>query len=410
MRRLLPLVAALVLLPVVPASAAAARVTLDRTTVRPGETVTVRLTGWAAGNVVVEVCGNEARRGTADCAVATSATTFVQAKKTASVLLTVAKPPIACPCVVAARPVTGGDPVTAPLKIAGMDRLSSPETGALADSRKLTVTRVSVAGGGLAPWVGGSAARTLRFTVRNDGRATLTDPPLSLAVGRGADPTTIVPAQPLGTLAAGEERAYEIPFTIAAPTFGRYSVRGEITTLDEPIAFTAHTSSYPWALPLAGALLVLLSLVRALRRPARPPVIPADAPTPDRVISMNQVVAANVTRYRRERNLSPEALATALTRLTGHPWNPGPLADAGVDSPLVFTANDLLALSRTLDVPLPSLLLPPTDQRYRIAAADPHELAEQISVDGVELLRTVAPQDDPAYQSRLATINKSFLG
>ncbi|WP_026341531.1 hypothetical protein [Actinomadura atramentaria] len=404
------LLAALLVFPAVPASADAPRVAVDRTSVKAGDTLTVKLSGWAAGNVVVELCGNSARRGTADCAVTTSATTFVAAKKTATVLLTVAKPPIGCPCVVSARPVTGGTPVTTPVAVAGAGTLAAPETGGVTSSRRLTVTDVSVTGSGVASWFGGPAHRTLRFTVRNDGQAPVADAPLSLAAGRGADPTTIVAAPPLGTLQPGQERSYTTRFTLDGPAFGRYTIRGEITGIDEPIAFTGSTSSYPWAFPVLGALLVFLAFVRALRRPARPPVLPVDAPTPDRVISMNQVVAANVGHWRRVRDLDPTLAAASLTRLTGRPWSASDISDASLDSTASYTANDLLALSRVLSVPLPALLLPPTDRRYRIAAADPHELADQISVDGVELLRAVAPTDDPAYTDRVAAANRTFLG
>ncbi|MFI6514259.1 hypothetical protein ACIBF1_01705 [Spirillospora sp. NPDC050679] len=412
MKRLLVLLTAAFLLVPAPMASAAPRVELDRSAVKAGQTLTVKLTGWAAGNVVVELCGNEARRGTADCAVGTSATTFVQAEKTATVMLNVAKPPIGCPCVVAVRPVAGGAPVTAPVKVAGMATLPSPELGAVAGSRRITVLKVSVDGSGAAEQFGGPARRTLRFTVRNDGATAVTDPPLSLAAGRGADPTSIVDAPPLGTLAPGEERSYQVPFTLGAPAFGRYAVRGEITGLDEPIAFTGHTASYPWAVPVAGLLLLMVAFLRALRRPPAPPAppaLPVDAPSPDRVISMNQVVAANLGHWVAERGLPPEATAAALARLTNRPWSAAQIAGAGIDSPLTFDANDLLALSRVLTVPLPALLLPPTDRRYRIAAADPNELAESISVDGVELLRAVAP-DDAAYADRVAGVHRVFTG
>ncbi|GAA4233107.1 hypothetical protein GCM10022254_34770 [Actinomadura meridiana] len=134
--------------------------------------------------------------------------------------------------------------------------------------------------------------------MRNDGTTALTDVPLALTVGRGPEPTDLVTAPALGTLDPGKERTYDIPFTLGAPAFGRYTVRGEISGLDEPIGFTGHTASYPWAFPVLGALLVPLPLIPRLRRPtARPGATrPAARPaaTDGAPRTMNQHVNANI--------------------------------------------------------------------------------------------------------------------
>lgn len=337
------------------------RIGLDRTRVAPGERVTVELTGWPAGNVVVELCGNRARRGTVDCAVGASAGTFVRADRTATIVLTAAKPPVGCPCVIAVRPVTGGEPRTVPLEVTGVRTLSAaldagkaPATGR-ATTRLLTATKVSVTGGGPGlGWLAGPARRTLRVTLRNNGTAALTDPPLTLTAGRGDHPTRIIEAPPLGTLAPGAERTYEIPVTLDALAFGRSTIRGEIAGLDEPIAFTAETASYPWAFPILGALLVPLPLLTRWRK-ARP-LSPAHATTDRPARTPNQTVAANIAWWTRARDLTPERLAEALTVRTGRPRTTADLPPAA--SECTFDADTLDAVSRILDVPLTALLLP----------------------------------------------------
>ncbi|WP_289009942.1 hypothetical protein [uncultured Thermomonospora sp.] len=349
---------ALLALPAAPAHAEPA-IRLDRTTVKVGQTLTVRLVGWPAGNVLVELCGNEGLRGTVDCAVASSASTYVQEGRTATVMLSVGKPPIGCPCVVSVRPVSGGTARTVPIKVSGVPTLSEAErrtATAAGSSRKLTATKVTVTGGGPGEaWFGGTAHRTLRVTLRNEGTATLTDPPLSLTVGRGPEPTEPITAPALGTLAPGQERTYAIPFSVGAPAFGRYTVRGEITGLDEPISFTAHTSSYPWALPVLAALVLPLTGLTARRGKhalRRPPAALTATGLPPR--TMNQAVAANVAWWSQTRNLSPEQVASSLGSLTGRPRTPADLDPANPSCSL--DADDLLALSRILDVPLPALL------------------------------------------------------
>ena len=344
------------LLLLAPPAHAEPAISLDKKTVKAGQTVTVRLSGFAAGNLLVELCGNEARRGTADCAVASSASTHAAEGRTTAVMLNVAKPPVGCPCVIAVRPVTGGTPRTVPITVSGVPKLSAsqrPAAGAAGGSRRLSATAVSVRGGGfLVGWLAGGASRSLRVTLRNEGTTALSDLPLSLTAGRGPEPTGLVTTPDLGTLDPGQERTYSIPFTLDAPAFGRYTVRGEIGGLDEPIAFTAHTANYPWAYPLLGALLVPLPLLTR-RRKARPVAAPRAGGPPR---SMNENVAANIAWWAQTRDLAPAALAETLTARTGRRYTAADLPPAASACP--FDADTLEALSTILDVPLPALLFP----------------------------------------------------
>ncbi len=94
-------------------------------------------------------------------------------------------------------------------------------------------------------------------------------------------------------------------------------MRGEIAGLDEPIAFTAHTASYPWGLPLVGALLVPLPLLTRRRKPRRPVPVARDGKRPR---TMNENVAANIAWWAETRGLTPGALADALSERTGRPY------------------------------------------------------------------------------------------
>ncbi|TDD35835.1 hypothetical protein E1287_12670 [Actinomadura sp. KC06] len=348
-------------------------VEIDRAEAKPGDTVTVDLAAWPAGNVLIELCGNGGERGSADCAVAAAATTFVTGQGRGTAMITVVKPPIGCPCVVSARPVSGGRARTVPLKIEGVPVLTAAQrrTVSAGPARDLTVSGVRVSGGGpSAAWFAGPAERTVTFTVRNTGAAPVTDPPLTLAAGRGAEPTGILDAPKIGTLAPGEERTYEVDVTLPGPAFGRYTVVGELTGVDRPARFTAHTSSYPWALPALLALAVPATVVRELtskRRPVRRPV-PAE-PVARTAAGMNEIVAANIRQWRLVRDLPRTALAEKLTSLTGTAWTADQIERAETFTPpRRFDADELHAFSRALDVPLPALFLSPTG--YKIFRAD----------------------------------------
>ncbi|WP_067460350.1 hypothetical protein [Actinomadura macra] len=364
------LLAAALAVPPLSLAAPGPTVEIDRAEARVGDTVTVDLAAWPSGNVLIELCGNGGGRGSADCAVAAAATTFIDAKGRGTAMVTVVKPPIGCPCVISARPVTGGRARTVPLVVTGVPTLSSAQRRAVSTTpaRDLAVSGVRVSGGGPgAAWLGGSATRTVTFTVRNTGAAPVTDPPLTLAVGRGGEPTGILDAPRIGTLAPGQERSYSVRARLPGPAFGRYAIVGELTGVDRPARFTARTSSYPWALPALIVLAAPLVIVRELRRPrgrgARGPRQVAGAP---RAVAMNEIVALNVGQWRRLRNLSRAALADTLTPLTGTTWTDRDVESAETLSPPHrFDADELLALSRALDVPLPALLLPPSG--YEIA-------------------------------------------
>lgn len=352
-------------LPQTASAAPGPTVEVDRTQAKIGDTVTVDLAAWPYGNVLIELCGNGGERGSADCAVAAAATTFVDAKGHGRAMVTVVRPPIGCPCVISARPVTGGRAYTAPLTVKGVPALSAAQRRAASatPARDLTVSAVRASGGGsLATWFGGPAERTITFTVRNTGTAPVADPPLTLSTGRAPEPTGIVEAPKIGTLNPGEQRRYTVHVRLPAPAYGRYLVVGELTGIDRPARFTARTSSYPWGLP---ALIALAAPVAALRQRRRSPGTPAPSP---RLVTMNEIVAVNIGRWRRVRNLSPAALADALTSHTGTAWSGADVQDAeAFTPPRRFDADELLAFSLALDIPLPALLLPPTG--YEAASA-----------------------------------------
>lgn len=75
---------------------------------------------------------------------------------------------------------------------------------------------------------------------------------------------------------------------------------------------------------------------------------------------MNQVVAVDIGQWRRVRGLPRTDLADILTALTGAVWTADHVERAETSAPpRRFDADEMLAFSRALDVPLPALLLPP---------------------------------------------------
>ncbi|WP_214111225.1 hypothetical protein [Acrocarpospora catenulata] len=235
------------------ASPQTAGIALERTAAAVGETITVRLTGWPRGNVTVEVCGNERRGGSADCAVSAAVTTVVL-DGGAEVRLPLAAPPAACPCVVSAADLTMTTTATTPIELSGVTASGAPGQAA---APRLNVTRAEFTDGVSWWWLFGlTGASTLDLVVRNTGAAPAENPRLTLSVARTGATAAIAPAPGLGTIPPGGERAYRIPVTIEAPVLGHYTVSGRIDTGNAAIAFTAGGTVYPVA--ALGLVAVLL--------------------------------------------------------------------------------------------------------------------------------------------------------
>ncbi len=138
---------------------------------------------------------------------------------------------------------------------------------------------------------------------------------------------------------------------------------------------------------------------------------------PQVVVTMNQVVAHNVTYFRKIRGLTQERLGERLTAITGKPWSKATVSalERGWDGNRIrqVDADELLALSQAVGFPVPALLLPPTEDgvsaRYRFAWVGPsgyvREQQDGSAEDLINALFTSEPAtsypEDDAYVERL---------
>jgi len=85
----------------------------------------------------------------------------------------------------------------------------------------------------------------------------------------------------------------------------------------------------------------------------------------ERTWTASQVVAHNLTRARELRGLTQADIAERLTRFTGSPWSAVTVAQAEGSTSgnrvRQFTANEIVALARTFDLPVLYFFLPPED-------------------------------------------------
>src|SRR5690606_30218748 len=268
LRRMLLLAVAFLLCATTPAAAQPADpgFTLDAASARIGDTVPVRLYGWPQGVVTVRVCGGGEYIDSSDCAVTDAITVAINENGEGRGLLTITEPPVGCPCVVEALDLTGQHRATAEFPIEGVPVLTTEERQRRIDERNpgratrlldVTKFRILTEDGpwwhDWEAWFGLPVQRTAQLTVTNIGVEPVTDPVVSVAVGRGTRATTPVYPPRIRELEPGHEAVYEFPVDLPAPVIGTYTVRGEIAGMDEPVEFETTVKTWPWGLLGTGA-------------------------------------------------------------------------------------------------------------------------------------------------------------
>ncbi len=173
----------------------------------PGDSVTVRLAGWSSGTVTVGICGNEARRGSEDCALVGDEAVAVRGSATTAVDLTIVAPPVSCPCVVRASDAAGDLVRTTSIPLLGVP--SGPElvpTGPAARQRVDVHTEIVSAGSfahSVSRVLGGPAAKTLVVTLRNEGRYPIQNLRVVAAIGRNASSGSPLAVRPVDVVEPG---------------------------------------------------------------------------------------------------------------------------------------------------------------------------------------------------------------
>ena len=238
----------------------------------------VRGEGWPAARLAqVQVCGNQAGRGSPDCDQGRAVTVPVEADGSFATLLTLAVPPVACPCVVRGTSAGGPQAVVVPITLDGTLAAARVVGAADRPDRRLEITGAELAGGGpWTAWFGAPPRRTVSFTVRNVGNVVVTDPAFTVAVGRGEHPSGLVDAPRLGSLGPGEERVYVVGVDFGPAAFGSYTVRGDVTGLDQPAGFQVKGSAHPWLGVVSVAVIAQLVLL-GWRNRLRSRLVPAEA-------------------------------------------------------------------------------------------------------------------------------------
>lgn len=249
-------------------------VTLERAEEQPGERLAMTISGFTSRVVDITVCGNEARRGSADCdnrATRTRETNADRTPVTAEVLVTA--PPAACPCIVRVASRDNGEIAVAPLVVVGHP--VAEVEGAVGSPIPLAVdVRAELTNSGdVRRALGGPSTYRLQVQVRNESTFTIDNVALSATLSRGfpGDVRSIEIADP-GSLAAGEAWDEVVEVRVPSVTFGTIEWTATASGQGPAVSATDATSAQPWLLMLVAVLLALdliALLVRFVNRTRR---------------------------------------------------------------------------------------------------------------------------------------------
>lgn len=228
---------------------------------KPGEIVEVSLTGWAAGTATLSVCGNLARRGSADCDVLGSRGALLGGGRLPyTELLFVTMPPAPCPCVIRAASTTQSEIAVAPFDVVGapVAPVVEPLSAGPLIELELGVERVEQ---DLLPSVrsalGGRTRYLVRVSVRNLTTETLSDVTLhGSASHRLGDEVVGLDLGAPGPIEPGRSWEGVVEAELPAPAIGRY--RWEVTAsgAGPTVRATEGATSTPWLLVGLVVLLV----------------------------------------------------------------------------------------------------------------------------------------------------------
>lgn len=261
-------------------------ITLDRVEVAPGDPVIVSLRGFRGQVATVAVCGNLARRGSADCNMPTAQAerirhddplTFTQ--------LLVQPPPVPCPCLVRASTTANEEFAVASLVVLGhpvapvVDSEQGPLVDVAIESRRISGGVVA----SLRSWLGGPTRYDVTVSVRNRTTGVLSNVALAGGARSGLDDEAAsLHLERPGQIEPGQTWTQSLEVEVPAPVLGGLTWWARASGAGESVAAGVTTSHIPWLFLVLLALLagdltaIGVRFVSRRRRVVGDPEIAAD--------------------------------------------------------------------------------------------------------------------------------------
>jgi hypothetical protein len=241
--------------------------------------VQLTITGYESRWVTIAVCGNESRRGSADCDMKSSFNNeFPVDGGAMRLLFGVTEPPADCPCVIRVVGREVSEVALAPFEVVGHPVGELVDPPVIGDLVAVAVTARPVsesAIGSLRASLGGPRRYEVTATVRNVSNVPLSQVRLVGSARRsGDDDLARVDFDDPGFVAVGQTWQQTVVVEVPAPTFSAVTWVAEVSGAGPIVTGTETRRDRPWLLIVlvliaAGSLALMLLRWVVRRRDAR---------------------------------------------------------------------------------------------------------------------------------------------
>jgi hypothetical protein len=256
------------------------RVSSSKREVEPGGRTVLTIDGFDNSRYVqISICGNEARRGSADCNMSASEGVEVSNDKPLTIEMPVAAPPVDCPCVVRVVGQDSNEVAVTPIVVTGHPVGPTVDPPAIGDVVAASITAKQVFTGALDAVrsdLGGRTAYEVTVKVKNLATTPLKQVIVSASAGGSANDDSLVsiPFDDPGLIGVGQTWEQTVTVTVPAPAFGTTEWKVAVSGAGPTVIATSTTHHRPVMLIVLAMILVFIIWLlfvrwRTRRRAAR---------------------------------------------------------------------------------------------------------------------------------------------
>jgi hypothetical protein len=223
-----------------------------------GQKMVVRGAGWPKGKVSVQVCGNLAVNGTADCDGPGTRSFGIGANGSFGGRIVVGAPPAPCPCAVMVASNFAANVVLIPITIKDHPiQAGTPTADPNAGLTTLSITSSFVRGDWWRDALGISPTRIMTITITNTGARTSGAGVVDITVGKDSPPTGFAASISFDPIDPGESTSVAAKFAVDSFAYGTYNMLARVTSPAAGGEITEQTSTFPGYL-LVGLIVIVL--------------------------------------------------------------------------------------------------------------------------------------------------------